>query len=209
MEVEYKVFELIKSGGWLMVPIIFCSVIAMAIIVERLWSLRAEKVVPSNLFSKLWNAFNAGTLDNDKLQRYRQQSALGDVLATGLLNARSGREIMKEAIYESASRVMHELEKYLNTLGTVAAVAPLLGLLGTVIGMIDVFTVIMLKGSGNAALLAGGISKALITTAAGLSVAIPAVVFHRFFTRRVEELAVKMEQEALRLVETVQGERDE
>ena len=200
-------FELIKAGGWLMLPIILSSVLATAIVIERLWSLRREKVAPRNLLPQVWKWFKDGELDSNKLKQLRQNSPLGEILAAGLANARQGREVMKESINEAASKVVHELEKYLNALGTVAAVAPLLGLLGTVIGMIDVFTVIMLEGSGNAAILAGGISKALITTATGLSVAIPAVIFHRFLVRRVDELVVMMEQDATRLVEVVQGER--
>ncbi|WP_281646982.1 MotA/TolQ/ExbB proton channel family protein [Parendozoicomonas sp. Alg238-R29] len=200
-------FELIKAGGWLMLPIVLCSVLATAIVIERLWSLRREKVAPKNLLPQVWKWFKDGDLTNDKLKELRRNSPLGEIMAAGLVNARHGREIMKESIDEAASKVVHELERYLNALGTVAAVAPLLGLLGTVIGMIDVFTVIMLEGSGNAAILAGGISKALVTTAAGLSIAIPAVIFHRFLIRRVDELVVTMEQDATRLVEVVQGER--
>ena len=200
-------FELFKAGGWLMLPIVLCSLLAMAIVIERFWSLRREKVAPRNLLPQVWKWFKDGELNNDKLKKLRRNSPLGEIMAAGLANARHGREIMKESIDEAASKVVHELERYLNALGTVAAIAPLLGLLGTVIGMIDVFTVIMLEGSGNAAILAGGISKALVTTAAGLSVAIPAVIFHRFLVRRVDELVVMMEQDATRLVEVVQGER--
>ena len=200
-------FELVKAGGWLMLPIILCSIIATAIVIERFWTLRAAKVAPGNLLAQVWKWIKGNELDGRRLAQLRTHSPLGEILAAGLGSAKYGREIMKESIDEAAGKVIHELEKYLNTLGTIAAVAPLLGLLGTVIGMIDVFTVIMLQGSGNAAVLAGGISKALITTAAGLTVAIPSVIFHRFFTRRVDELVVVMEQEATRLVEVVQGER--
>ena len=200
-------FELIKAGGWLMLPIVLCSVVATAIIIERMWILRRERVAPARLLPRVWKWYRGGQLNNARLKELRQQSSLGEVLATGLVNARHGRDIMKESIGEAASKVIHDLERNLNALGTIAAVTPLLGLLGTVIGMIDVFTMIMLEGSGNAAILAGGISKALITTASGLSVAIPAVIFHRFLVRRVDELVVTMEQDATRLVEAVQGER--
>ena len=206
-KVSPQVFELIKAGGLLMLPIVLCSMLATAIVIERLWSLRREKVAPKNLLPQVWKWFKDGELNSDKLKELRRNSPLGEVMAAGLANARHGREIMKESINEAASKVIHEMERYLNALGTVAAIAPLLGLLGTVIGMIDVFTVIMLEGSGNAAILAGGISKALVTTAAGLSVAIPAVIFHRYLVRRVDELVVTMEQDATRLVEVVQGER--
>lgn len=200
-------FELVKAGGWLMLPIILCSIIAIAIIAERFWVLRAANVAPSDLLAQTWRWIQDNELDGKRLMQLRTHSPLGEILAAGLGSAKYGREIMKESIDETAGKVIHELEKYLNTLGTIAAVAPLLGLLGTVIGMIDVFTVIMLEGSGNAAVLAGGISKALITTAIGLSVAIPAVIFHRFFSRRVDELVVVMEQETTRLVEVVQRGR--
>ena len=200
-------FELVKSGGWLMLPIILCSIIAMAIVFERLWTLRPSRIAPRNTLSQVWKWIKSNDLDSKKVASLRESSPLGEILAAGITNARYGRDIMKESIDEQAGRVIHELERYLNTLGTIAAVAPLLGLLGTVIGMIDVFTVIMLEGTGNAGVLAGGISKALITTAAGLSVAIPSVIFHRYFVRRVDELVVAMEQEATKLVEVLQGER--
>ncbi|WP_252176214.1 MotA/TolQ/ExbB proton channel family protein [Endozoicomonas sp. 4G] len=200
-------FELVKSGGWLMLPILLSSVIAMAIIFERLWTLRPSRIAPRNTLSQVWKWIENNDLDSKKVRGLRDGSPLGEILAAGISNARYGRDIMKESIEEQAGKVIHELERYLNTLGTVAAIAPLLGLLGTVIGMIDVFTVIMLEGTGNAGVLAGGISKALITTAAGLTVAIPTLVFHRYFTRRVDELVVAMEQEATKLVEVLQGER--
>lgn len=201
-------FELVKAGGWLMLPILLCSILATAIVLERFWSLRAARVAPGSLLAEVWQWLDANKPDGQRLIQLRLHSPLGEILAAGIGNARYGREIMKESIAEAAASVIHELEKYLNTLGTIAAVAPLLGLLGTVIGMIDVFTVIMLQGGGNAAVLAGGISKALITTAAGLTVSIPSVVFHRFFTRRVDELVVVMEQEATRLLEVLQGDRE-
>ncbi|GGI95104.1 MotA/TolQ/ExbB proton channel family protein [Halopseudomonas pertucinogena] len=201
-------WELIKAGGWLMLPIILSSVVAAAIVLERLWTLRSARVAPPNLVGQAWRWIKEGQLDANRLKSLRADSPLGEVLAAGLANARHGREVMKEAIQEAASKVIHELERYLSTLGTIAAVSPLLGLLGTVIGMIDVFNAVMLQGTGNTAVLAGGISKALITTAAGLTVAIPALFFHRFLVRRVDELVVAMEQEATRLVEVVQGQRE-
>ncbi|WP_257265915.1 MotA/TolQ/ExbB proton channel family protein [Endozoicomonas sp. ONNA2] len=200
-------FELVKSGGWLMMPILFSSVIAMAIIFERLWTLRPARIAPKNTLSQVWRWIKGNGLDKRKLDQLKAGSPLGEILAAGLTNARSGREIMKESIEEQAGKVIHDLERYLNTLGTIAAIAPLLGLLGTVIGMIDVFTVLMVEGTGNAGVLAGGISKALITTAAGLTVAIPALIFHRYFTRRIDELVVAMEQDAIKLVEVLQGDR--
>ncbi|WP_263079985.1 MotA/TolQ/ExbB proton channel family protein [Endozoicomonas sp. Mp262] len=200
-------FELVKSGGWLMLPILLCSVMAMAIIVERLWTLRPSRIAPGDTLSQVWQWIKNNELDSVKVAGLREESPLGEILAAGITNARSGRDIMKESIEEQAGRVIHELECYLNTLGTIAAITPLLGLLGTVIGMIDVFSVIMVQGTGSAAVLAGGISKALITTAAGLTIAIPSLIFHRYFTRRVDELVVTMEQEATKLVEVLQGDR--
>ena len=200
-------FELVQAGGWLMVPILLCSVISAAICVERFWTLRATQIVPKNLLVQDWNWIRSNEMDNKKLRELRAGSPLGQILAAGISNHKRGREQMKESIEEVAGHVVHEMERYLNTLGTVAAVTPLLGLLGTVIGMIKVFTAIKLEGTGNAAVLAGGISEALITTAAGLSVAIPSLFFFRFFQRRVDELVITMEQEALKLVEVLNGDR--
>jgi len=190
-----------------MVPILLCSVISAAICVERFWTLRATQIVPKNLLVQVWNWIRSNEMDNKKLRELRAGSPLGQILAAGISNHKRGREQMKESIEEVAGHVVHEMERYLNTLGTVAAVTPLLGLLGTVIGMIKVFTAIKLEGTGNAAVLAGGISEALITTAAGLSVAIPSLFFFRFFQRRVDELVITMEQEALKLVEVLNGDR--
>ncbi len=200
--------ELVQAGGWLMIPIILCSVVAAAICVERIWTLQASRVVPRTLVAQVWGFVKKNELDPQKLRDIRTGSPLGQVFAAGLANARRGREIMKESMEEAADAVMHELERYLTPLGTIASVSPLLGLLGTVVGMIKVFTVLMLEGSGNANLLAGGISQALITTAAGLGVAIPALMFHRYFLRRVDDLVVAMEQEASKLVEIMHGERE-
>ncbi len=200
-------FEIVQAGGWLMVPIILCSVISAAICVERFWTLRSQQIAPRNLLAQAWNWIKNNELDARKLRELRAGSLLGQILAAGITNHRRGREVMKESIEEVANHVVHELERYLNTLGTVAAITPLLGLLGTVIGMIKVFAAIKLEGTGNAAVLAGGISQALITTAAGLTVAIPSLFFHRFFQRRVDELVVNMEQEALKLVEVMHSDR--
>ncbi|MEH6628570.1 MAG: MotA/TolQ/ExbB proton channel family protein [Motiliproteus sp.] len=201
-------FELVKSGGWLMLPIMACSVIALAISIERFWTLRQNKVSPTHLVGEVWALVQKGQLTAEKLTKFRSSSSLGQIVVTGLNNSKHGREIMKESIQETASKVIHEMERFLNPLGTIALVAPLLGLLGTVVGMIKVFTEIMIQGTGNANVLAGGISEALITTAAGLSVAIPALIMHRFFLRKVDFLVVQMEQEAIKLVEVVHGDRE-
>ena len=201
--------ELIFAGGWLMLPIVLCSVVALAICLERLWSLAPGRILPAELLTEVWGWIKNNQLDAPRMRALKQESPLGRILAAGLVNSKYGREIMKESIQEEASHVIHELERYLNFLGTIAAITPLLGLLGTVIGMIKVFTAIMVEGTGNAAVLAGGISEALITTAAGLSVAIPTLMFHRFFLRRVDNLVVGLEQEAQKLVEVLHGEREE
>jgi biopolymer transport protein ExbB len=201
------VFELVQAGGWLMIPIVFCSIIAASICVERFWTLRADQIAPKNLLSQVWNWIRHSEMDAQRLRELRTNSPLGQILAAGISSHRLGRDMMKESIEEVASHVVHELERYLNTLGTVAAISPLLGLLGTVIGMIKVFTAIKLEGTGNAAVLAGGISEALITTAAGLTVAIPSLFFYRYFQRKVDELVINMEQEALKLVEVLNTDR--
>jgi len=202
-------FELVQAGGWLMIPILLCSVISAAICVERFWTLRADQVAPRNLLAQVWTWIKNNEMDNRRLRELRGGSPLGQILAAGITTHRRGRDVMKESIEEVANHVVHELERYLNTLGTVAAITPLLGLLGTVIGMIKVFTAIRLEGTGNAAVLAGGISEALITTAAGLTVAIPSLFFYRFFQRRVDELVIYMEQEALKLVEVLNTDRSD
>lgn len=201
--------EIFQSGGWLMVPILMCSIVAAAICVERLWSLQRSRIVPKNLLAQIWSALKSSDLDSQKLRELRSNSPLGQILAAGIANAKRGRDIMKEAMEEAASQVSHDLQRYMTTLGIIASISPLLGLLGTVVGMIQVFTALMLEGAGNANVLAGGISQALITTAAGLSVAIPALMFHRFFLRRVDELMISMEQEAVKLAEILQGDTTE
>ena len=201
-------WELVKAGGWIMLPIILCSIAAAGIIAERLWTLRPSRITPPNLLGQVWKWIKEKKLNNQKLKELRANSPLGQILAAGLANSKHGREIMKECIQEAAARVVHDLERYLNALGTIAGIAPLLGLLGTVLGLIEIFSSFMGSGMANAGLLASGISKALTTTAAGLMVAIPALFFHRYLQRRVDELVVGMEQEAIRLVEVVQGDRD-
>lgn len=201
-------FELLEAGGWLMLPILLCSVAAVAIVIERFWALRRVVIMPDNLVSQIWQLHRRRQLNDDRIAEIRDGSALGRMLAAGLINRFHSREVMKEAIEDTGRQVVADLERYLNTLGTIAAVSPLLGLLGTVFGMIQVFGVITQAGVGNAGLLAGGISKALITTAAGLSVAIPALMFHRYFNGRVNKLIIAMEEQALRLIEVMKGERE-
>jgi len=190
-----------------MVPIIACSIIAFAIIAERLWTLRVKRVIPRQLVAQVWDQAKQKNLDVERLQELRAGSPLGRILAAGLMNRSSTRDIMKEAIEDTGRHVVHELERYLNTLGTIASISPLLGLLGTVIGMIQVFSTITTQGVGNPAALAGGISQALITTAAGMSVAIPSLMAYRYFRGKVNMLVIRMEQQALRMVEVLHGQR--
>lgn len=191
-----------------MLPIILCSVVAVAIIGERFWVLRQDKVVPGNLVTEVWHLHQKRELNSEHVKLLRDSSPLGRILAAGLINIQHEREVMKEAIEETGRQVVLELERFLNTLGTIASITPLLGLLGTVIGMIKVFAAITAQGVGNPTVLAGGISEALITTAAGLSVAIPSLMFYRYFRGRVDMLVIKMEEEALKLVEVIHGERE-
>ena len=202
-------FEIIKSGGWMMLPIILCSIGAMGIIVERFWSLQKKKILPPELVPQVWKLYREKKLDDAALRRLKTSSPLGCILAAGLANRHHGRDVMKECIEESGRKVVHDLERYLNSLGTIAAISPLLGLLGTVFGMIDIFSSLMQHGSGDPSVLAGGISVALITTAAGLTVGIPSLIFHRYFERLVDEYVVDMEAEALKLIDILQGDREE
>jgi len=203
------VLELVKAGGWLMWPIIACSVVAMAIVVERLWLYRPRRVLPANLVAQIWQLHQKNQLTPAHVATVRNSSPLGRILAAGLVNRLHAREVMKEAIEEEGRQVVHDLERYLNTLGTIANISPLLGLLGTVIGMIKVFAAITTSGVGNPTVLAGGISEALITTAAGLSVAIPALIFHRYLSGRVDRIVMSMEEQALKMVEVMHGQREQ
>ena len=201
--------ELIRAGGWLMLPIMACSIIALAIVLERFWALRSKKVVPEGLVEQIRNWARQHQLDDAHIDAIRNSSPLGCILAAGLVNRGHPREIMKESIEDVGRHVVLRLERFLNSLGTIAVITPLLGLLGTVIGMIKVFAAITEHGVGNAGVLAGGISEALLTTAAGLSVAIPTLIFSRYFHGRVDILVVTMEQEALKMVEVLHADVEE
>ena len=191
-----------------MLPIILCAIIATGIILERFWTLRQKRVIPEDLTSKVWGWVKKDQLDQKQIQTLHQGSALGQILAAGLINRNRERSVLKDAIEDTGRHVVHELERYLETLGTVAAISPLLGLLGTVIGMVRVFTAIVTHGVGDPTVLAGGIAEALITTAAGLTVAIPALIGYRYYRSRVETLVVDMEKEAIKLVEALHRRRD-
>ena len=183
--------------------IVACSVVALSISIERYIALDRSKVAPPHLLATVWRDLKQGELNAQKLAQLRTNSPLGAILVAGIANRGQGRDVMKESISEAASHLVHDLEKYLNSLGTVAAIAPLLGLLGTVVGMIDVFTQITPVGTGNANALAGGISEALLTTAAGLIVAIPALVMHRYYTGLIDTIVVDLEREAIKLVDAI------
>ncbi len=199
--------EIIRAGGWLMVPILLGSVLAMAIVIERLWTLQTRRVMPPGLLERVLRAYEKGALSDKQIEALRRGSPLGRILAAGLAYRHAPRELMKEVIEDTGRHAAHGLERYLNTLGTIAAVSPLLGLLGTVLGMIQVFSVITSVGVGDPTELASGISQALITTAAGISVAVPALIFHRYFRGKVTRLVVEMEAEALKLVEMMHARR--
>jgi biopolymer transport protein ExbB len=201
------VFELIKAGGWVMWPLILCSIAALAIIAERLFTLQKKSVMPPALLSQVQQWLERKELDESRLSLLRESSPLGRVLAAGLANRLHAHEVLKEAIEDAGRHMLPELERYLNTLGTIAAISPFLGLLGTVLGMIQMFGGIGSHGLGDPSIVASGISQALVATAAGLTVAIPSLMFYRYLRGRVEELTVEMEQEALKLIEILRGAR--
>lgn len=189
-----------------MLPIVLCSIVALAVIGERFWTLRPSKVLPANLVTNTRRLVNSKTLNDDHIRALQEGSPFGRILAAGLINRSKDRTVLKGIVEDVGRHVAHDLERFLNALGTIAAVTPLLGLLGTVVGMISVFTTITSVGVGDPGELASGISQALITTAAGLSVAIPSMMFHRFFRGRVDALVVEMEQEAIKLVELLHSD---
>ena len=190
-----------------MIPIILCSIVSISIIAERFWSLRREKVLPDNLVANVWNAIKQGNMTRSDIETLSKGSALGIILSAGLINRNESRERIKEGIEERGREVVHDMERFLNTLGTIASISPLLGLLGTVIGMISVFAAITQYGVGDPAVLAGGISEAMITTAAGLTVAIISLIFYRYFRRKVDGIVVVMEREAIKMVDVLHNNR--
>ena len=195
--------EIVQAGGWLMLPIIACSVVAVAIVLERLWTLQEKRVLPVNIANQVWEWVQQNQIEPQQVQQVHDSSAFGQVLAAGLSYRHAPRDVLKEAVEDSGRHAVHGLERYLNTLGTIAAISPLLGLLGTVSGMIRSFTAITTEGVGNPAVLAGGISEALITTAAGLTVAIPALIAYRYLRGRVDGLVVRIEKESMRFIEAL------
>jgi biopolymer transport protein ExbB len=200
------VLDLIKAGGGLMIPILACSLAAATLIVERLLALRRARVLPGQLVAILRRWVELGAVHPSDMDVLPLGSPLGRIVAAGLANRHRRREILRERIEDVGRHVVHELERFLSTLGTIAAISPLLGLLGTVTGMIKVFEVVAVQGNSNFSLLSAGIAEALVTTAAGLTVAIPSLLFYRYFQRRIDELVVDMEQETLELIDLLDAE---
>ncbi len=198
--------SIIQAAGWTIWFIILCSVIAVAIIGERLWSLRRSVVLPPNLFNDTVQAYRSHGPTQELVSKLSENSLLGRVFAAGIANIKSTREIMKESMEETGRAVMVDMERYLTGLGSIATVAPLLGLFGTVVGMIDIFGASSASGQ-NPAQLARGISVALYNTAAGIAVAVPALIFYRHFRGKVDTMVVDMEQQGIKLVETLHGDR--
>lgn len=199
-------FSIIKAAGWPVWPLIILSIVAIAMIIERYLSLRREKILPKNLLDEVLNLHRNRQITPEMIQRLEANSPLGQVLATGLRHELSTREAMKEAIEETGRAAGHRLNRFLPALGTIATVAPLLGLLGTVVGMIEIFGAQGPSGT-NPQMLAQGISVALYNTALGILVAIPALIAYRFFRSQVEDYLVDMEQAAVKLVDTIRGSR--
>lgn len=202
-----RVYSIIQAAGWPIWPLILCSVIALAIIGERLWSLRQNVVLPKNLLVHTVQTYRQNGVTPQMLAQLAASSPLGQIIAAGLRNEKRSAEVMKEAIEEAGHVVAIDLERFLTSLGTIAAIAPLLGLFGTVIGMIEIFGSQGPQGS-NPLALAQGISIALYNTAFGLVVAVPSMVFYRYFRTRVDTLLVDMQMQAVKLVEIIHGERD-
>lgn len=199
--------SLIQAAGWPIWPIIIASIVAMGIIVERMWTLRLSVISPKELLPRVLNEYKRNGVNPEMIARLQQHSPLGEILAAGLKNVKSSREVMKESIEESGRVVAHDLNRYLITLGTIAALSPLMGLFGTLVGMIEIFGSNSPAGS-NPAQLAYGISVALYNAAFGILVAIPSMIFYRYFRSRVDDFVIEMELQALKLVEIVHGERE-
>ncbi|MBL8498686.1 MotA/TolQ/ExbB proton channel family protein [Nitrosomonas sp. JL21] len=199
--------SLIQAAGWPIWPIIIASIVAMGIIVERMWTLRLSVISPKELLPKVLNEYKRTGTNPEMIARLQQHSPLGKVLAAGLKNIKSTREVMKESVEESGRLVAYDLSRYLTTLGTIAALSPLMGLFGTLVGMIEIFGSNSPTGS-NPTQLAYGISVALYNAAFGILVAIPSMIFYRHFRAKVDGFVLEMELQALKLIEIVHGERE-
>ncbi len=198
-------WEIVRAGGPLMWPLIACSVIALAIFVERLWTLQAKRVIPPDRVQRVRLLVEAGQVNDKVIAALERDSPLGRVLAAGLANRHRSRAIMMERLQDTGRHVVHELERFLNALATIASISPLLGLLGTVTGIIKAFDAINSGGMGDPRMLSGGISEALLTTAAGLLVAIPALIAYRYLRGRVDRIVIDMEKSAIELVDIVEA----
>jgi biopolymer transport protein ExbB len=198
-------WEIVRAGGPLMWPIIACSIFALGIVVERLWTLQEKRVIPPDRVQKVRQLLEAGQVTDKVIAALERDSPLGRVLAAGLANRHRSREIMMERLEDTGRHVVHELERFLNALGTIASISPLLGLLGTVTGIIKAFNAINAGGMGDPRMLSGGISEALITTAAGLLVAIPALIAYRYLRGRVDRIVIEMEKRTIELAEAVES----
>jgi biopolymer transport protein ExbB len=196
-------WEIVKAGGAFMVPIILCSIIAAGILFERLWTLQRKRVLPQELIKRVTDLTDKNQVTPKVIEALEKNSPLGRVLAAALANRDRGREIMMERVEDTGRHVIHELERFLNSLGTIASIAPLLGLLGTVTGIIRAFNAVMLGGMGDPRLLAGGISEALITTAGGLAVAIPSLIAYRYLRGKVEGIVIDMEKIAVKFADSL------
>jgi len=199
-------WELVRAGGPFMAPIIVCSIAAVGILLERLWTLQRKRVLPEELIKKLGSFAEGGQVSPKFIDALEKNSPLGRVIAAALANRDRGREIMMERVQDTGRHVVHELERFLNSLGTIASISPLLGLLGTVTGIIRAFNAVMLGGMGDPRLLAGGISEALITTAGGLAVAIPSFIAYRYLRGKVERIVVDMEKIAVTFADSLNAE---
>jgi biopolymer transport protein ExbB len=199
-------WELVRAGGPFMAPIIVCSIAAVGILLERLWTLQRKRVLPEELIKKLASFAEGGQVSAKFIDALEKNSPLGRVLAAALANRDRGREIMMERVQDTGRHVVHELERFLNSLGTIASISPLLGLLGTVTGIIRAFNAVMLGGMGDPRLLAGGISEALITTAGGLAVAIPSFIAYRYLRGKVERIVIDMEKIAVTFADSLNAE---
>ncbi len=197
-------FEILKSGGWVMIPLVLASIVMVGIILERFWSLRRSAVIPPKLGAEVRAWARSAKIERDHLEKLRGNSPLGAILASVVAHRQRSREVIRETAEDTGRQVVHRLNKYLNALGTIATISPLMGLLGTVSGLIRMFLVITTAGIGDANALAGGIGEALVATAAGLIVAIIAYLFHRYFRGRVQDLAVDMEREATLLIDSLE-----
>jgi len=200
-------WEIVRAGGWMMGPIILFSVIAAAIILERLWTLQDRRVLPPDLTKRVWQLVEANQINDKVIEALEQNSPLGKVLASGLANRHRTRDALMERLEDTGRHVVHELERFLNTLGTIAGVSPLLGLLGTVGGIIKAFNAINAGGMGDPRMLSGGIAQALVTTAAGLCVAIPALIAYRYLRGRIDRIVIEMEKDAIQLADALESAR--